>query len=552
MALFSNRIPFKESFADFRDSRLNFSVSSRSLRPGIDILDYLRVFFAYCDIRQIESVFGSTLQPSPLYGGRVAESRYALTETHLERLTEQGIHLALTLTNHYFDEDAYTRSLPLLDAHHRKGNSVICTHDTLAIRLKQDFPLYEIKASIIKNLDSHDKIERALTLYDSLTLPMDMNDDDGFLSGIRQKERIILFGNANCAYTCPARTCYLGFSQENFGLPVTSGCSKEKLARTAMGHVYFNVKKFADMGFTRIKLVPLAPEGSLEACKKLSWKKGYLVGPIRANKKVHVLLSYPKCGRTWLRFILAQYFNRFFKLGISLDLHSLFTLMPTDDLDFTKGIGAYRFKDDKRFPLILASHHSPRSSKFDQDTATRRIIMIRSIPDVVVSNYFHRSRFMRWYNGELKAFIRSPKEGVAQYCRYLNNLASTEIQDNALFITYEKLHSDTENTVAGILDFLGIPVDPQILQAAVQLSSFDAMRAVEDEKGMPEHRTASGDPEGRRVRKGKVGGSADYLTPDDMAYIRDTCESLLSKEAKNLLNRLDLFRSRGEENGGRS
>lgn len=536
-----NRVDFKESFMDFKDNRLSFSVSSRNIRPDIDVMDYLRVFYTYCDIRQIESVFGSTNICSRLYGGRLNRRKYELTDNHLDRLTENGIHLALTLTNHFFDDVSYRESLPLLEAHHRKGNSIICTNDALAVRVKQDFPFYEIKASIIKKIDSLDKVNRALEIYDSLTLPMDKNDDDDFLNSIFDKDRIILFGNANCAYTCPARTCYLGYSQENFGVPVNSRCSKTKPHRLDMGHVFFNVKKLADMGYTRFKLVPLAPKGSFEACLRLSWKKGYLISPIQRNKSVHYLCSYPKCGRTWLRFILAHYLNLLYNLDLKIDLHSLFSLMPTDDPNDLKGIGAYRFKEDRRFPLLLASHNAPRVEKFNTYESTRIVFIFRSIPDVVVSNYFHRFRFMKWYKGELKDFIRSPKEGVTKYCRYLNLWAPVVASAGHLVLTYEMLHEDTEKTVANLLLFLDIPVDAAFLRKAVQLSTFEAMKAIEEESGMPAHETPPDDPEDRRIRKGKVGGSIDYLDQEDQDYIQSTCDSLLTDTAKALLRQYRLW-----------
>jgi hypothetical protein len=223
------------------------------------IFDYLRVFYIYTNIKQIDSVFGNTTLPSPLYGGRSFKIQNSLTEKHVQDLEKHNIGLSLTLTNHFFSEAGYTASLKLLERYHKKGNSVICTNDRLALRLKNDFPLYSLKASIIKNIDTLEKVARYLNLYDYLTIPMDKNDDDQFLQSINDKNRIILFANANCAYTCPQRSCYLGFSQKIAGKPVTSKCSKNQIPRLDMGAVYFNVKKFQTLGYKNFKLVPLAP-----------------------------------------------------------------------------------------------------------------------------------------------------------------------------------------------------------------------------------------------------------------------------------------------------
>ena len=216
----------------------------------------------YTGIEYIDSVYGNTAHFSRLYGGRSFQIERSLTSRHIKELEEYGIHLSLTLTNHFFDEAAYLESRGLLKEHHKKGNSVICVNDELARRIKNDFPDYIVKASIIKNIRTGEMVERCLSLYDHVVLPMDKNDDDSFLQRITEKGRIVLFGNATCAYTCPARTCYIGFSQGIAGKPVTSKCSKEKVSRMDISDVYFNLKKFKDMGFTQFKLVPLAPDAA--------------------------------------------------------------------------------------------------------------------------------------------------------------------------------------------------------------------------------------------------------------------------------------------------
>ena len=166
------------------------------------------------------------------------------------------INLALTLTNHYFNEEVYQQSYAFLERHHKSGNLINIVSDKLARRLRKDFPKYTLNASIIKNLNTPKKVEHALALYDNAVTPMDKNDDDAFLEALPEKERIILFGNARCAYNCPARTCYVGFSQEIQAKPITGDCSKEKIPRPDLGLVYFDLEKLHNMGFSTFKLIP--------------------------------------------------------------------------------------------------------------------------------------------------------------------------------------------------------------------------------------------------------------------------------------------------------
>jgi hypothetical protein len=227
----------------------------------------------YTDVKQIHSVFGNTVCPCSLYGGRSLKIKHSLTDKHIKDLEKHNIGLSLTLTNHFFSEESYKESLPILKKYHKKGNSVICTNDDLAIRIRNDFKLYSLKASIIKNIGTLKKIEHYLNLYDYITIPMDKNDDDTFLESIKDKKQVILFANANCAYTCPQRSCYLGFSEKIAGKPVTSVCSKSQIPRLDRGAVFFNVKKFQNMGFKYFKLVPLAPESASGVASAVSQKR---------------------------------------------------------------------------------------------------------------------------------------------------------------------------------------------------------------------------------------------------------------------------------------
>lgn len=272
----ANTIDIKTMHRDFRTPGMQFSVSGREVRPDMQMEDYLRIFYIYLDIGQIETVFGSTLTPSRLYGGRSYKPEFSLTDKHIDQLNNLGIGISLTLTNHFFDGEAYRESLPLMQAHHRKKNAIICTNDELARRIRRDFPDYVLRASILKQIDTMEKLEQALELYDMIVLPMDKNDDDDFLQGIKEKDRILLFGNANCAYSCPSRTCYAAFSQKNAGLPVTHSCSRKNIHRIDQGDVFFDVKKFKAMGFSHFKMVPLVPPAAPAAASRLSHQRNLL------------------------------------------------------------------------------------------------------------------------------------------------------------------------------------------------------------------------------------------------------------------------------------
>ncbi len=264
-----NTIDFTERFRDFRDPELKFQVSTRALKPEMSLLDYLKIFYMYLDFPQIESVFGNCVYPSKLYGGRSYKKERSRSVDHIKELAETHISLSLTLTNHFFDLETYRENLEFLERHYTPGNSIICTSDQLARSLRRDFPNYRLKASLIKHLNTVEKVSNALNFYDFVVIPMDKNDDDHFLAKLPEKQRIILFANADCAYSCPSRNCYTGFSQFNRKRKVTAVCSKERIPRLGEGRVFFDVKKLSSMGFRHFKLIPQATPEKVETLRAL-------------------------------------------------------------------------------------------------------------------------------------------------------------------------------------------------------------------------------------------------------------------------------------------
>ena len=178
-----------------------------------------------------------------------------LSGEELEVLHKNNIKFMIALSNHYFSEEGYDSSRNLLDKYHIKGNGVICVNDDLAKRIRKDYPLYIIEASSIKKLNSYEKIDRALEIYDYAVIPSEYNKSDEFLEGIKEKKRIILFANSICDHCCQDHRCYREVSkrfQDNEGVH-DQICFKWVL----VPNVYFDVRKFNKMGFSLFKLVPI-------------------------------------------------------------------------------------------------------------------------------------------------------------------------------------------------------------------------------------------------------------------------------------------------------
>jgi hypothetical protein len=223
---------------------IDISVSLREKIETIPLKQYLDKRFAF----PVESVFGF-LEPSTLYGGRAYELRQ-ISEADAEQ-----IKLRIPLSNHFATRDEYEENEGFLNKYHKPGNAVIIVNNDLAKWIKQDFPLYEIEASAIKNINSLKKINKLPSDYDSYVIPAMANDDMSFLQSIPDKDRARLFLNAGCAYTCPAKICYKSISTLNKGRAGRFKCSQPLKPRELKGVTGFDKQIFIDMGFSRFKVL---------------------------------------------------------------------------------------------------------------------------------------------------------------------------------------------------------------------------------------------------------------------------------------------------------
>lgn len=245
-----------------------------------------------------------------------------------------------------------------------------------------------------------------------------------------------------------------------------------------------------------------------------------------------VLVSYPKSGRTWLRFALSCYFARAASLDLAPDLSTTFRVLPNLDRDPLRGLPAFGFADDPAIPLIAVSHR-PYDRTLFQDRPV--IFLLRDPRDVVVSSYFHATRHKHRYQGSLQSFIRDPEVGLADLLRYLNGWATGLTGHPHHVVTYEAMTADPAAAIRGILIFLGLACDEGALIHAVEASRFDVMRKTEQRSGIPGHEYDRDDTESLRMRKGKAGGFRDYLDKDDIAFIETTCSTELNPQALGLV-----------------
>ncbi|MEX0841295.1 MAG: sulfotransferase domain-containing protein [Xanthobacteraceae bacterium] len=235
------------------------------------------------------------------------------------------------------------------------------------------------------------------------------------------------------------------------------------------------------------------------------------------------IISYPKCGRTWLRLLLGKFLQLHFGFEENarmLELHALSSKLPgLTSVDITH--------DD--YPHWKPASEIERSKR--RYKGKKVVFLARDPRDVLVSYYFQYVRrgdkieANDWgFNGTVSDFIRHRIGGVDNISTFYNVWADQRHVPAAFFLLrYEDLHAEPAATLRKLLEFLDFPkVDDAVLERVIAYGSFDNMKRIERENSLKSNRLASPnviDPESFKVRKGKVAGYGEYLTAEDIEFL---------------------------------
>lgn len=237
---------------------------------------------------------------------------------------------------------------------------------------------------------------------------------------------------------------------------------------------------------------------------------------MRAERRADVLLvSYPKCGRTWLTMLLSH------AMAAHAGVPNAEPLANDLVAGGVAGLPHVRISHDddphwKSARMLARSKRRFRGKKV--------ILLVRDPRDVVVSMYFERTRRERAYAGTLHEFLHEPRGSLATLLAYYGIWARERARPQALcLVRYEDLRADTARELRRILAFVGLPdVLATHVSEAVRFASFENMRSMEVGDVLHSGRLRArdpSDPESYKTRKGKVGGYLDYLRPGEVEWM---------------------------------
>ena len=207
-------------------------------------------------------------------------------------------------------------------------------------------------------------------------------------------------------------------------------------------------------------------------------------------------VSFPKSGRTWIRYILTQ-----------LEIEPLIRFHHD----------GFEFNDGAKPPLDFnLTERLARYSRID-----KLVYLERDPRDVMVSLYSQiTGRFSDFfcYRGSISEFIRDEYFGAENLLRFRELWSRITDRHGFLVITYEECHKDIAESVGKVLNYYELAADRQRILQAVYNATFEKMKVVEQsgEFPFPWLRPRNDAP---KVRRGQVGGFRDALCAEDIGYL---------------------------------
>lgn len=233
---------------------------------------------------------------------------------------------------------------------------------------------------------------------------------------------------------------------------------------------------------------------------KVIRKVGEKINKLKVGNDDYLIVSFPKAGSTWLRFLIANLYN--FKNNVykEVDFHNVHKIVP--DLDMQ--VEQVKFEG---LPNIYSTH-TPHQYNFKNC-----ILLLRDPLDLMYS-YYHYMNGLMEQKVKMDELLKSNKKGISALIRHTNSFVQN--CDNLVIITYEMMHKEPEKVMRKLTNFMQLEASESDLKQSIINSSFDSMRNVEERKGLQFDASDQ-----KFTRSGKVGEGHQHIADALKAYTRN-------------------------------
>lgn len=231
----------------------------------------------------------------------------------------------------------------------------------------------------------------------------------------------------------------------------------------------------------------------------------------RYSSSDFIFLSFPKSGRTWIRYFIAKY--------IELEFQKEFTLEIEEINNIPRIIFTHNYFDNKQDieeePEIILQNILKQKEVF---------IVVRDPRDVAVSYYHQKvNREERLSGIDINEFVFSSIYGIERQAKFvLKLLALNKEHAKSKLVVYENLLRQPETYFYRMINGIFKEVNSTNFYKALHESTFEKMKEYElmiSKQGVGDFSRIgkkhwNGDNNSLKVRKGKLNSYLSELTPE--------------------------------------
>lgn len=265
-----------------------------------------------------------------------------------------------------------------------------------------------------------------------------------------------------------------------------------------------------------------------------------LIGQWRRKYADAFVVSFPKCGRTWLRLLISRSIVKHFNIEVPEDNLGLIYIQ-------------YLSKYNSSIPKIVFEHDDDVFFKSPQELSTSKVEyknnkvlhLVRDPRDVIVSSFFHkkhrhnfspndksRNSYMS-YEGQIDDFVMEQIGSFNTLLNYYNIWhQNRDVPLDYMMLRYEDLYREPKKWLRQTLNFLELYVSDEAIEDAINYASFTNMRKMEEQQLFKSDVLKPADPSNPntyKTRQKKLGGFTKHLNEETIAYMNRQIADNLSE-----------------------
>lgn len=222
------------------------------------------------------------------------------------------------------------------------------------------------------------------------------------------------------------------------------------------------------------------------------------------------VVSFPKSGNTWLRFLIANSIKLHYGIDRGINFFTILEAIP--DIQISRDLSESGMFGIKEVPRIIKSH-----SKYNP--YYNRVILLVREPSKVLTSYYLYLIENHVISDEtcFSYFIRDRKYGAHAWSDHTNSWIDKRHKAGKIIrvFSYEALVKNTLGELRRIMDLLGVSIGDEVLRDAVALCSKEKMRDSETS-----HMSNKLIVE-QKIPFVRLGEPNFVLTQEDKAYIEE-------------------------------